>query len=132
MHFHEDTFKGAWNELKGEFRKTWGDITDDEIEKIQGERERLLGILQSKYGMSIEKARDEVDGIVDRYDNLEGLGVWNQIKGQAREAWGDLTDNDVEKAAGRRSRLVGIIQEKYGKSHAEAWREVNRVIGKVF
>ena len=46
--------------------------------------------------------------------------------------WGDLTDNDVEKAAGRRSRLVGIIQEKHGKSHAEAWRELNRVIGKVF
>ena len=130
MHIHEDTFKGAWNELKGEFRKAWAELTDDEIEKIRGERERLFGILQSKYGMSIETARDEVDCIVDRYDDLETLGIWNQVKGQVRETWGQLTDNDVEKIAGRRSRLVGLLEEKYGKSRAEAWREVNRLIGK--
>lgn len=130
MHIHEDTFKGAWNELKGEFRKTWGELTDDEIEKVHGERERLFGILQSKYGMTVDKARDEVDGIVDRYDNLQSLGIWNQVKGQARETWGRLTDNEVETTAGRRSRLVGLIQERYGKSQAEAWNEVNQVVGK--
>ena len=52
-------------------------------------------------------------------------GKWEQIKGQIRQKWGELTDDDVVRVAGRRQELVGIIQERYGRAQEEAEREVD-------
>ena len=41
-------------------------------------------------------------------------GKWEQIKGNAKKAWGTLTDDDFKKAEGSADRLYGVIQEKYG------------------
>ena len=41
-------------------------------------------------------------------------GQWNQIKGRAKKAWGELTDDDFKKAEGSVDKLHGIIQEKFG------------------
>ncbi len=56
-------------------------------------------------------------------DILEGK--WNQVKGKVRQKWGDLTDDDLTRIAGKRDELVGLIQERYGRTRAEAEREVN-------
>jgi uncharacterized protein YjbJ (UPF0337 family) len=42
-------------------------------------------------------------------------GNWNQVKGRVREKWGLLTNDDLEHIAGHKDRLIGKIQEKYGK-----------------
>lgn len=132
MHIHEDTIKGAWHELKGEARKSWGKLTDDKLEQVKGEKERLVGLLQEHYGMSVEQARDEIDKLVDRYDDIAERGDWNILKGKIRETWGDLTEDEVEKTAGRRSQLVGLIEKKYGESRSKAWTKVNDFVGKHF
>ena len=59
-------------------------------------------------------------------DILEGK--WNQFKGQVRQKWGKLTDNDLTRIAGKRDVLVGVIQERYGRTRAEAEREVNEFL----
>ncbi|MCL4265604.1 MAG: CsbD family protein [Anaerolineae bacterium] len=59
-------------------------------------------------------------------DILEGK--WNQVKGKVRQKWGDLTDDDLTRIAGKRDELVGVIQERYGRSRAEAEREVNEFL----
>jgi uncharacterized protein YjbJ (UPF0337 family) len=41
-------------------------------------------------------------------------GKWNQYKGQAKEKWGKLTDDDLKVINGRRQQLVGKVQERYG------------------
>ena len=47
--------------------------------------------------------------------NWEQLqGKWKQSKGQVREKWGKLTDDDLDVIAGQREQLVGRIQERYG------------------
>lgn len=51
-------------------------------------------------------------------------GKWNQIKGKAKEEWGNLTDQDILQIDGRREQLVGKIQERYGKELEDAEREV--------
>lgn len=56
-------------------------------------------------------------------DILEGK--WNQVKGKVRQKWGELTDDDLTRIAGKRDELVGLIQERYGRTRAEAEREVN-------
>ncbi|HJQ92352.1 MAG TPA: CsbD family protein [Acidimicrobiia bacterium] len=49
-------------------------------------------------------------------------GRWDQLKGKARQAWGDLTDDDLDVAEGNYEELVGRIKEKTGES-AEVIRE---------
>ncbi len=63
---NEDILKGKWNEMKGEVKKKWGKITDDDLMVISGEKEKLVGILQSKYGYAKEKAEEEYKSFLGR------------------------------------------------------------------
>jgi uncharacterized protein YjbJ (UPF0337 family) len=51
-------------------------------------------------------------------------GKWMQLKGQIKEKWGQLTDDDFDTAGGQRDQLVGRIQERYGLAKDEATRQV--------
>jgi uncharacterized protein YjbJ (UPF0337 family) len=51
-----DIVKGKWNQLKGEGRKQWGKLTDDDWMQIAGEKDKLIGKLQERYGWSREEA----------------------------------------------------------------------------
>jgi len=57
------------------------------------------------------------------WDQIQGK--WKQAKGRAHAKWGDLTDDDLDKIAGRREELVGIIQQRYGIAKENAEREVD-------
>jgi len=58
--------------------------------------------------------------------NFEQLeGKWKQVKGNVRERWGRLTDDDLEQIAGKREQLVGRIQERYGIMKEAAEAQVN-------
>ncbi len=46
-----DIFKGKWKQLKGEVQKQWGKITNDDLDKIDGDRLKLEGLLQERYGL---------------------------------------------------------------------------------
>jgi len=59
-------------------------------------------------------------------DMLEGN--WKQFKGRAKQKWGELTDDDLDRAAGRRMELIGVIQTRYGTAKEQAEREVDEWI----
>lgn len=128
MHLHEDVLKGYWNQFKGAIQAEWGELTDNDLDRIAGAGTTLYGVLQEKYGLTIDEARDQVDRVVERYDDLSARGEWAQVKGKLRELWGDLTDDELEKAQGRRTQLVGVIAEKYGQSRADAWNKVDQLL----
>lgn len=52
-------------------------------------------------------------------------GKWKQFTGSAKENWGKLTDDDLDQAAGKRDKLVGKVQEKYGVAKDEAEKQVD-------
>ena len=56
------------------------------------------------------------------WDRIEGN--WKQFKCKVKEQWGKLTDDQLDKIAGRRDQLSGKIQESYGISRDEADRQV--------
>lgn len=56
------------------------------------------------------------------WDRIEGN--WIQFKGNVKEKWGKLTDDDLDVAAGKRDQLVGKIQERYGIAKEEAERQL--------
>lgn len=53
-------------------------------------------------------------------------GRWKQVRGQAKEWWGKLTDDDLELVEGHFERLVGVLQERYGWARKRAEEEVTR------
>lgn len=57
---NEDTMKGGWTQMKGKLRQAWGDLTDDDLAKLKGEREELVGFLQKKYGESREAIEEKL------------------------------------------------------------------------
>ena len=44
----------------------------------------------------------------------QAQGKWEQLKGRAKKAWGELTDDDFKKAEGSIDKLYGVIQERFG------------------
>ena len=52
-------------------------------------------------------------------------GKWKQVRGKAKEWWGNLTDDDLDVIDGNRDQLIGKLQERYGYSKDQAVREVN-------
>jgi uncharacterized protein YjbJ (UPF0337 family) len=53
-------------------------------------------------------------------------GKWKQMRGEAKAWWGKLTDNDLDRVAGKFDVLVGILQEKYGYTRQQASNEIER------
>ena len=51
-------------------------------------------------------------------------GKWDQFKGEARQQWGKLTDNDWETIAGSKDKMSGKLQEYYGYGREDAEREI--------
>ncbi|MHA6309835.1 hypothetical protein HA41_19190 [Pantoea conspicua] len=54
----------------------------------------------------------------------QASGNWKQFKGNVKEKWGKLTDDDMQVIEGKRDQLVGKIQERYGYAKEDAEREV--------
>lgn len=66
MALNWDILKGQWSQMKGEARKQWGKLTDDEWQEINGEGEKLYGRLQERYGWTREEAEREANTFFER------------------------------------------------------------------
>jgi uncharacterized protein YjbJ (UPF0337 family) len=61
---NEDIFKGKWKQLRGQIQQQWGDLTNDDLDRIQGARTEFEGLLQERYGYTKERAQQEVDNLI--------------------------------------------------------------------
>jgi uncharacterized protein YjbJ (UPF0337 family) len=52
-------------------------------------------------------------------------GDWKQIKGKAREKWGEFTDDELDQVKGRREQFEGLLQKKFGMAKDEAKKQVD-------
>jgi uncharacterized protein YjbJ (UPF0337 family) len=66
---NEPWLKGKWNEYRGKVREQWGDLTDDDLDRVKGQREQLVGRIQQRYG----KARDEAERELAAWESRNGL-----------------------------------------------------------
>ncbi len=53
--------KGNWTDLKGQIKEKWGELTDDDITRIDGKRDQLVGAVQKRYGVALSAAEREID-----------------------------------------------------------------------
>ena len=69
---NEDVLKGQWKEIKGGVKEKWGKLTDDDLTQVEGNIEKLLGLLQQKYGYAKDKAEQEYKDFIGRYKERAG------------------------------------------------------------
>lgn len=64
---NEDILKGKWKEIRGAVKQKWGKLTDDDLTQVKGAKDKLLGLLQKRYGYAREKAEQEYKKFIRRF-----------------------------------------------------------------
>jgi uncharacterized protein YjbJ (UPF0337 family) len=53
--------EGNWKQVKGKVKEKWGNLTDDDLDKIAGRRDQLEGKIQERYGIAKDQAKKDID-----------------------------------------------------------------------
>jgi len=116
----ENDLSRNWSRSRGNSRTEWNDAreaTRDAFERVQN---------RTSAGMTraSETARDAGQTTAKKTDAVwdQVKGNWNQFRGSIKSKWNDLTDDDIDQMKGEREKIVGKIQERYGKAK---WREAD-------
>lgn len=64
----QDVFEGQWRQMRGTLRSWWGKLTDNDWERIAGQKDKLLGVLQEKYGYTRDMAHHEIERRFSEHD----------------------------------------------------------------
>jgi uncharacterized protein YjbJ (UPF0337 family) len=62
---NSDTMQGKWKQMRGQMQQKWGDLTNDDLERIEGSQTELEGILQERYGYTKERAKQEANDFLN-------------------------------------------------------------------
>jgi uncharacterized protein YjbJ (UPF0337 family) len=62
-----DILKGKWHQVKGQAKVQWGKLTDDDLSQVEGQSEKLIGLVQERYGYNRDKAQAEVNKFLERF-----------------------------------------------------------------
>src|SRR5205823_1509360 len=58
---NKDQFKGSWQQFKGELKKKWGQLTDNDLMEAEGDYDKFLGVVQKRYGDKKEEVSKWAD-----------------------------------------------------------------------
>jgi uncharacterized protein YjbJ (UPF0337 family) len=62
-----DQIAGNWKQFQGKLQEAWGDLTNDDIARIEGNQQQLVGRIQERYGITKEEAERQVDDWLRRF-----------------------------------------------------------------
>jgi uncharacterized protein YjbJ (UPF0337 family) len=63
--YWDGILKAQWPAMRGSVRRWWGKLSDEDVASVDGRAERLVDLLQRKYGYSAERAWAEIEAHVD-------------------------------------------------------------------
>ena len=108
-----DMFEGRWRQMRGELRSWWGRLSDNDLERIAGKKDRLIGMLQEKYGYTREAAQQEVERRFREYDDRVETSNPAHTSGSAEEGAGNGSGVQATAAVGEKiGSLADVIREK--------------------
>ena len=68
---NKEILLGKWKEIAGEIQTKWGDISENELQKVKGNLTTLVGLFQQKFGISKEEAEQKVEELMKKYNKQE-------------------------------------------------------------
>jgi uncharacterized protein YjbJ (UPF0337 family) len=66
-----DILVGNWKQLHGQAKVWWGDLTDDDLTQVDGKRENLVGVLQTRYGYTKDRAETNVNARLAEWEKAQ-------------------------------------------------------------
>ncbi len=63
---NKDVLAAKWTQLRGQIRENWGRLTDDDLDRVHGRWEQLIGLLQERYAYNKAKAEAELNAFLER------------------------------------------------------------------
>ena len=73
--FNRDVLAGQWKQIRGQVKQTWGKLTDNDLERISGRYEEIVGLVQERYGYARDKAEKEVTTFLEQFNMKEPHNV---------------------------------------------------------
>ena len=70
---NQDIFAGQWKQMRGTLKSWWGKLADDDFERIGGQKDKLIGWVQEKYGQTREQVQQEVEWRMKEYCDTMGV-----------------------------------------------------------
>lgn len=114
---NDDVFTGRWRQLRGSLKSWWGRLTDDDLDRIGGQKDRLVGLVQEKYGQTREEAEREVEQRLSEYGDGGGIGA--KVKTSASELGASLSNKAREASSAVSSRVDSARAYLHDKSGNE-------------
>jgi len=111
---NQDILAGKWKQMRGELKTWWGKLTDDDVDRIGGQKDKLIGLIQERYGYTREQAEQEIERRFQEYGAKTG-GAVAGMSAKAREL-GSTAARKANQAApviGEKMKsLANVIREK--------------------
>src|SRR5215203_5963819 len=106
----QDLFSSRWQQMRGTLRSWWGKLTDDDWERIGGQKDRLIGMLQEKYGYAKDMALREVERRLQEYSG----------QSKTSEGTNDMTHSAGEEIENAKQNISQSAANAYGDAKAKA------------
>ncbi len=120
---NQQQLEGSWNRLKGKLKERWGQLTDDELDEVEGDAEQLVGLIQQKTGQTrqqVERTLDEISEESGSYATQASEAA-RQYVDQASEALQDTADQVASRVRASYSSAEEMVQRKPAESVAIAF-----------
>ncbi|HRX77980.1 MAG: DUF883 family protein [Planctomycetaceae bacterium] len=108
---NEQVLEGKWNEIQGQLRDRWGQLSKDELEQFDGNVQQLVGMIQRKTGV----ARDKIESYLDELTNSENV---QQAKEKVQEYAQQISDTVGEYATEARETVREGMQSAKDSARA--------------
>lgn len=126
---NHDIFAGQWKQMRGTLKSWWGKLSDDDFEWIEGQKNKLIGLVEEKYGYTRDQAREEVDRRFNEYDDKDSTASVRDMTAKVYE----LGETAATKARGAVTALAdefatagSSMQENKLEAMATDLRSFNR------
>ena len=120
----EPDLEKNWSTYRGPATTEWRDVRDATRDSYSRVQDRSINRVSGTAAAAGAATRNAGEYVGDKADSVwdQMKGNWNQFRGSVKEKWNDLTDDDIEQMEGRREKIVGKIQERYGEAK---WKEAD-------
>ena len=119
---NEDIFAGQWKQMRGELKSWWGKLADDDLDRIGGQKDKLIGLVQEKYGYTRGYAEQDVERRLKEFGDKTGGVVANMTaKAQDLGATAASKANEAAIVVGEKvGSLAHVIRENAPREGAVA------------
>lgn len=119
---NQHVLQGKWKQIRGGFKKQWGKLTDDDMQRIQGSLDQIAGIIEQRYGYTRDRAEHEIDHFLDAYQSqMKDYGKRAKSYGKRAKGYNEEVQAKMRSAVSDASDKVQSRLGKEKKTKRRPW-----------